>query len=90
MIWQQFRPAAHRKPSGDRPGQGRQDEPGDVKSRSHRKLPVGLVLLLGRDAGQRDVWDGGKHGGPCREVRRIHQLLNQEPVSLNFLVIARD
>ena len=50
------------------PGQGRQDEPGNVKSHNHRKLPVGLVLFLGRDAEQRDVWDAGAFEGLCREV----------------------
>ena len=55
MIGQEHRPVAHRKTLGDRPGQGRQGEPGDVESHPHRKFPVGLVLLPGRDAGQRDV-----------------------------------
>ena len=32
IILQQPRPTAHRKPVGDHPGQGRQEEPGDVKS----------------------------------------------------------
>ena len=56
----------------------------------HRKLSVGLALLLGRDAGQRDVWDAGTNEGICGEVWRIHQQWNHEPISLCFLVIARD
>ena len=44
----------------------------DVKSRSHRKLSVGLVLLLSRNAGQRNVWDAGAFVGLCGEVWRIH------------------
>ena len=73
MIWQQPKSVSHRKPLGDRPEQGRREELNDVKSHSHRKLPVGLVLLVGRDAGQRDMWDAGAHEGLCREVWRIHK-----------------
>ena len=40
---------------------GAQDELGDVKSHPHRKLSVGLVLLLGRDTGHRDVWGAIAH-----------------------------
>ena len=53
----------------------------------HRKLPVGLLLLLGRDARQGDVWDAGANEGMCGEVWRIHQQLNHEPISLCFLVV---
>ena len=45
----------------------------DVKCRSHHKLPVGQVLPLGRNAGQRDVWEAGAFEGLCGEVWRIHQ-----------------
>ena len=90
MIGKQPRSVAHRKPLGDRPWQGWQDEPGDVKNHPDRKLQVGLVLLLGRDAGQRDVWDASVHEGMCEEVWQIHEQLNHEMVYLCFLVIARD
>ena len=40
---------------------------------TNRKLPVGLVLLLGRDAGQRDVWDAGTHEDLSREEWEIHE-----------------
>ena len=48
------------------------------------------MLLLGRNAGQREVGDSGAHKGLCREVWQIQQQLNGEPISLYFLVIARD
>ena len=61
-------PVAHRKPLGDRPGQGRQDVPGDLRNHPHRKRSLGQAQHLGKGAGQPDVWDAGAHEGLCGEV----------------------
>ena len=88
MAGQQPRPIAHRKPLGDRPGQGRQDGPSDVRS-VIEKRPLGQAQHLGRGAGQPDEWDAGAHEGLCVEAWRFHQQINHGYVFLCFLVTAR-
>ena len=60
------------------------------QSHAHRKLSVGLALLLGIGAEHPDVWDAGAHEDLCGNVWPIQRQINHELVSLYFLVIAHD
>ena len=71
MVWKQPSPVARRKPLEDRPGQGGQDEPGDVKATLIENVRSAWSCFSAKTTGQPDVWDAGAYEGLCGECGEL-------------------